>query len=202
MLRNPTYAFLSLFSFGFLRQGLMYPRLTSNSLHGWGWPWTPDLPASTSQMEFIGIHHHTRQDSISKNYKKGTNKLKKKTKKKPENPTNLQKMITSKFPRQLLEVGIPFYRKLYFSEQSNYFISIKKVEKMWKLSTITKGEANILFVNLHGPHWAISSHEKDWPQQPSQMWKGQSLKYRILQTADKAWQLAHMLQAGKEMATK
>ena len=31
---------------------------------------------------------------------------------------------------------------------------------------------------------------------------GQSLKYRILQTADKALQLAHMLQAGKEMATE
>lgn len=31
---------------------------------------------------------------------------------------------------------------------------------------------------------------------------GQSLKYRIRQTADKALQLAHMLQAGKEMATE
>lgn len=94
-------------------------------------------------------------------------------------------MTTSKFPRQLLEVGIPFYRKLYFSEQSNYFISIRKVEKTWKLSTITKGEANILLVNLHGPHWAISSHERDWTQHPSQMWDGAKPK---VQDTPNCWQ--------------
>lgn len=71
--------------------------------------------------------------------------------------------------------------------------------KKWKLSTITKREANILLLNLYGPLWAISSHEKDWTQHPSQMWRWANLKPRILQTADKVLQLAHMLQTGKEM---
>lgn len=136
------------------------------------------LPRLPKSWEFTGIHHHTRQDSISKNYKKGTNK------KKNIKPYNSSENY-SKFPRQLLEVGIPFYRKLYFSEQSNYFISIRKVEKTWKLSTITKGEANILLVNLHGPHWAISSHEKDWTQHPSQMWNGAKPK---VQGTPNCWQ--------------
>lgn len=61
-------------------------------------------------------------------------------------------MVTSKFPRQLLEVGIPFYRKLYFSEQSNYFYFHKESRKKVKAVNITKREANILLVNLHGPH--------------------------------------------------
>lgn len=73
------------------------------------WIFLPQLPKC---WEFTGIHHHTQQDSISKNYKKGTNELKK------SKPTTLQKMVTPTFPRQLLEVEIPFYRKLYFSEQS------------------------------------------------------------------------------------
>lgn len=50
--------------------------------------------------------------------KKGTNKLKNKQKNQTNQPTTLQRMVTPTFPRQLLEVEIPFYRKLYFSEQS------------------------------------------------------------------------------------
>lgn len=34
----------------FFWQGLMYPRLTSNSQCSWGWPWTSDLPAFTFQV--------------------------------------------------------------------------------------------------------------------------------------------------------
>lgn len=79
------------------------------------WIFLPPLPKC---WEFTGIHHHTQQDSISKNYKKGTNKLKNKQKNQTNQPTTLQRMVTPTFPRQLLEVEIPFYRKLYFSEQS------------------------------------------------------------------------------------
>lgn len=77
------------------------------------WIFLSQLPKC---WEFTGIHHHTQQDSISKNYKKGTN-LKKKTQK-TNKPTTLQRMVTPTFPRQLLEVEFHFYRKLYFSEQS------------------------------------------------------------------------------------
>lgn len=113
------------------------------------WIFLPQLPKC---WEFTGIHHHTQQDSISKNYKKGTN-FKKKTQKtqKTNKPTILQRMVTPTFPRQLLEVEFHFTENFIFQNKA-------------------KGEANILLVNLHGPHWAISSHEKDWTQHPSQMW--------------------------------
>lgn len=70
------------------------------------------------------MHHHTWQDSNSKIKSKQTN-----NKQKPQDPRTLQKTVPSKFPRQLLEVGISFYRKPSFSKQNNYFISIRKVEK-------------------------------------------------------------------------
>lgn len=100
----------------------MYPRLTSNSLWSRGWPWTLDLPASTSQM--LGVYWHPppypagllflKIIKRNKQIKKQTNKQKTQT----NQPTTLQRMVTPTFPRQLLEVEIPFYRKLYFSEQS------------------------------------------------------------------------------------
>lgn len=39
----------------FLRQGLMYPGLLSNSLYTWGWWWTSDLPGSPFQVP--GMDH-------------------------------------------------------------------------------------------------------------------------------------------------
>lgn len=92
-------------------------------------------------------------------------------------------MVTPTFPRQLLEVDFHFTENFIFQNKA-------------------KGEANILLVNLHGPHWAISSHEKDWTQHPNQMWTGQNPKHSILQIADKILQSAHVLQTGKEMATE
>lgn len=60
------------------------------------------------------MDNHTWQDSNSKIKTKQT---------KTQDPTTLQKTVPSKFPRQLLEVGISFYRKLSFfkTKQLLYF---------------------------------------------------------------------------------
>lgn len=42
--------YVFMFYFMFLRQGFMYPRLASDSLCPWRWPWALDSPASASRV--------------------------------------------------------------------------------------------------------------------------------------------------------
>lgn len=109
-------------------------------------------------------------------------------------------MVPSKFPRQFLEVGIPFYRKLYFSEQSNYFISIWKVEKSESCQQLPNERPTYFLSTSMGPTELSVLMRKTGLNTQVRCGAGQSLKPRILPTADKVLQLAHMPQTGKKMA--